>query len=103
MRAAEPPRDAQVGLAALRRRVDRLNVQLVRIVQQRAQLALRIGACKQLHNLSAADPRREREMLERVLAAAGPGLEREQLARIFRALFRESRALVVNARKQSQR
>lgn len=100
-RANSASADAQI--ASLRRRIDALNAQLARGIQKRAQLALRIGAWKQLHNLPAADPRREREMLERVLAAAGPGLEREQLARIFRTLFRESRALVVKARKASKR
>ena len=94
---------ADARIAALRRRIDALNAQLARSIQERAQLALRIGAWKQLHGLPAADPRREREMLERVLASAGPGLERDQLARVFRTLFRESRALVVKARKTSTR
>lgn len=94
---------ADARIASLRRRIDALNAQLARGIQKRAQLALRIGAWKQRNNLPAADPRREREMLERVLSSAGPGLEREQLARIFRTLFRESRALVVKARKASKR
>jgi chorismate mutase len=94
---------ADARIAALRQRIDALNAQLARGIQKRAQLALRIGAWKQRNNLPAADPRREREMLERVLSSAGPGLEREQLARIFRTLFRESRALVVKARKASTR
>ncbi|MBL8804725.1 MAG: chorismate mutase [Planctomycetes bacterium] len=64
-----------------------INAQLARSVRKRAGIALRIGAWKQLHNLPAADTRRERE----------------QLARIFRTLFRESRALVVKARKAAKR
>lgn len=86
----------------MRRRMDRLNAELARRIQERARLTLRIGAWKARHGLPAADARREREMLERVLAGAGPGLEPAQLQRLFRALFRESRALVQRAGRRAQ-
>lgn len=90
-------------VARLRGRMDRVNARLVALLQERARLALAIGRAKERHQLAAADPSREREMLERVLAGAPRGLRKPELARVLRAVFAASRRLVVADRGRSQR
>lgn len=81
-------------LAHARRKMDRVNARLLRVLSDRARLATEIGALKRRLELPAADPRREREMLEALLRGAPSDFSRAALARILRSVFRESRALV---------
>lgn len=83
--------------------MDRLNAQLAVLLQQRASLALTIARAKAELGLAAADPRREREMLARVLREAPAGFPRRELASIYRAIFAASRKLVVSDRARSRR
>jgi chorismate mutase len=91
------PQRARALPAALqraRRRMDKANTRLVAALQARARLAREIGGLKRELGLRGADPRREREMLARLLQDAPPGFERKALARILREVFSHSRALV---------
>ena len=47
-------------LASVRRRIDRLDAQLLRFVNQRARLALEIGRIKQRRKWPVFDPQRKR-------------------------------------------
>jgi chorismate mutase len=91
-RAASPPTPRE--LAHARRRMDRVNARLLHVLAARARVAAEIGDLKRRLKLPAADPRREREMLEALLRGAPSGFSRTALARILRTVFRESRALV---------
>ncbi len=88
------PRD----VARLRSRMDRLNAKLASDLQARARLALQIARAKSRHGFEPADPKREQEMMRRVLDAAPKGFERCDLARIFKTIFVASRELVVRDR-----
>ena len=89
-RSNEPP-DA---LQRARRRMDRANERLVMALQARARLAREIGELKRNLGVRGADPRREREMLARLLSDAPAGFDRTALARILRTVFASSRAIV---------
>lgn len=78
----------------LRAQVDRLNVRLVALLQQRARLAGRLAQAKARHALPAADPARERTMLRAMLDGAPPGFARAELSGVLRHLLRASRRLV---------
>lgn len=85
--------------------MDRANERLVAALQARAQLARKIGQLKRNLGLRGADPRREREMLARLLRDAPAGFERRALASILREVFSHSRALVereTNPRRASR-
>ncbi len=98
-RKSEPP-DA---LQRARRRMDRANERLVVALQARARLAREIGKLKRNLGLRGADPRREREMLARLLRDAPAGFERRALASILREVFAHSRALVERELKPARK
>ena len=89
--------DTSAELARRRARMDRLNVRLRDLLQQRALLAVAIARWKKARGLPVADPARERVMLAAMLAAPGPGFEPPALRRLLRAILRESRSAALTA------
>ena len=75
----------------LRREVDRLDGELLALLQRRAQLARRIGALKGA--AAAYRPERESEILRRVAAQAGDPLPAEFVTRVFREIISACRGL----------
>jgi chorismate mutase len=101
---ARPDNRTQGDLARQRARMDRLNLRLRDLLQQRARLAIDIACWKAARGLPVADPARERAMLAAMLESPGPGFERPALQRLLRAILRESRAAaVVEARRRVAR
>jgi len=81
-------------LRRLRRRINALDRRLVRLLNERAELAREIGRAKVAVGRSAIrDPEREREILLRVsMANDGPTPQADLLA-IFKRLFAVARGL----------
>src|SRR3954454_20962823 len=81
-------------LRRLRRRIDALDRRIVRLLNERAELAREVGAAKTRAGQRAVrDPEREREVLLRVsMANAGPVPQADLLA-IYRRLFAVARGL----------
>jgi len=75
----------------LRREIDRLDGELLALLQRRAQLARRIGAIK--GGTPAYRPERESEILRRVAAQAGDPLPAESVTRVFREIISVCRGL----------
>jgi len=75
----------------LRRDIDRLDSELLALLQRRAQLARRIGALKGA--AAAYRPERESEILRRVAAQAGDPLPAEFVTRVFREIISACRGL----------
>ncbi|MFL6282128.1 MAG: chorismate mutase [Pyrinomonadaceae bacterium] len=74
-----------------REEIDRIDGELLRLLNRRALLALEIGEMKTRAGLPLKDEGREREVLSRSsVANAGP-LADGSVARIFRRIIRESR------------
>lgn len=77
-------------LAELRSQVDRLNLELLALLQERGEVVLSIAEAKEELGREAFDPRREEEMLRTLVRQSegpfGPG----ELRGIFRAIFRAS-------------
>jgi|KBSSwiStaDraftv2_1062776.scaffolds.fasta_scaffold710927_2 chorismate mutase len=90
------PRDE---LLRLRAEMDAVNARLAAVLHDRARLCRRIAAHKRAHGLPLADPARERQMLEALLAGAlqpgtAGGFAPRELEGILRAVFAASRRLV---------
>ncbi len=80
-------------LQQLRKRIDRVDRRLLRLLNQRASLALRVGRLKKRHGRSLFDPRRERVIL-RQLTSANPGpLPAQAVRAIYREILRQVRRL----------
>jgi len=98
-RATETPE-----LRRLRRRIDALDRRIVRLLNQRAELAREVGREKVAAGRRAIrDAEREREVLLRVsMANDGPTPQADLLA-IFRRLFSIARTLERRDRQRRQR
>lgn len=80
-------------LADLRGEIDRIDKELVNLLNRRAQVSLQIGQVKQQQGLEVWSAAREEEVVARVLAESPGPLPPETLRLIFRELMSGSRAL----------
>jgi chorismate mutase/prephenate dehydratase len=78
---------------ALRAKIDRVDKELVGLMNERAQVALEIGKLKNSSGMTAYAPAREDEVLSRVLAASKGPLSDRCVRAVFRELISGSRAL----------
>ena len=81
------------NLAGLRGQIDRIDKQLVGLMNDRAELARQIGHIKQSAGEQTYDPSREETVLERVAASNQGPLSSESLKAIYRELISGSRAI----------
>jgi chorismate mutase/prephenate dehydratase len=90
-KGARPSRPPTV--AGLRNKIDRIDRQLVILINQRAKLAHRIGQIKDSSGQETYDPTREEEILARAAALNKGPLSECSLRAVFRELISGSRAL----------
>jgi chorismate mutase/prephenate dehydratase len=80
-------------LAGLRQEIDRLDQQLVELLNRRAEVVVRVGQFKQDRGLEVWSAAREDEVIAQALSASRGPLSAETLRVIFRELISGSRAL----------
>lgn len=80
------------GLAELRARIDGIDDQIVRLLEDRAGLMTGVAQAKRELQLPAYDPERERRILDRV-AAQGVSFPAESIRAIYREIMRAGLAL----------
>ncbi|HEX9780084.1 MAG TPA: chorismate mutase [bacterium] len=86
-------RTARATLAALRRRIDRVDAQILRRLNERARLALAVGAVKEADGKPVLDRRRETRVLRHAAAANRGPLAAADVRRIYREILRTIRRL----------
>lgn len=85
-------RPARGALTGLRRRIDRIDGQIVRLLAQRRATVQRVAEVKQRHDLPLFHPAREENLISvRRSEAAGAGLDPDFVEDIFRTVLRYSR------------
>jgi chorismate mutase len=77
----------------IRKEIDRLDRELLRIFNERAALALAIGEIKKEKGLPVYDPQREKLIFDRMTAANPGPLEDGAIIRLFERVIDESRSL----------
>ena len=82
--------------------IDKVDAEILRLLNLRAELAVRVGESKRLAGLSVCDRAREREVVERARRDNRGPLDGEAVARLFRAVIRESRRLQTQLAAQPQ-
>ena len=82
-----------MNLSRLRRQIDRVDLALLRLLNRRASLALRVGALKKKKSLPVFDGRRENQVLRLVVRTNQGPLPGRSLSAIFGAILRHSRSL----------
>ena len=90
---ASAPAPRPPSLATLRGQIDRLDQELVKLLNRRAEIATQIGQVKNEHGLEVWSAAREDEVIAQALAASQGPLPSETLRIIFRELMSGSRAL----------
>src|SRR5437762_12256498 len=84
-----------------RTQINALDIELLRLLNKRAQLALRVGESKTAEGLSLCDHTREREVIERMCEANAGPLDDRAIVELFRAVIHESRRIQTRALDQS--
>ena len=74
-----------------RKEIDDIDAELLRLLNMRARLALKVGALKQAAHLPFCDPERERHVLRRMQEINSGPLDERAVGKVFRRIIRESR------------
>jgi len=80
-------------MADWRKRIDEIDLQLVKLLNERAQCAVEIGHIKKTLNLPAWQPQREAEILRNVVKANAGPLDDAAIRRLFERIIDEARSL----------
>lgn len=82
-------------LENLRKEMDEIDGEIVRLLNERAKIARKIGIIKAQAGLPIVDLEREEAIFRRVCRENGGSLEDEALVRIYRKIIGESRRVQV--------
>jgi chorismate mutase len=74
-----------------RKEIDDIDDELLRLLNMRARLALKVGALKQAAALPYCDPERERNVLQRLKEMNDGPLDERAVGKLFRRIILESR------------
>ena len=91
--AARPPARAEGEIEGLRRRIDVIDEQLLRLLNSRSACAVEIGKIKRALGLPVYSPEREAWILERVRRENPGPLDEGGVRRVFERIIDESRRL----------
>ena len=80
-----------------RAEIDALDDELLRLLNERARLALLVGESKKAAGLALCDREREREVLERARSANRGPLDERAVTNLFRLIIEESRRVQARA------
>ena len=74
-----------------RKEIDDIDAELLRLLNMRARLALKVGVLKQAAELPCCDPERERTVLQRLQDINDGPLDERAVGKVFRRIIHESR------------
>ncbi|HEV7858153.1 MAG TPA: chorismate mutase [Pyrinomonadaceae bacterium] len=81
--------------------IDAIDAELLRLLNRRARLAVKVGESKRAAGLSLSDRAREREIVRRACQANAGPLDEHAVARLFRSIIRESRLVEASVMEQA--
>jgi chorismate mutase len=76
-----------------RNEIDGIDEELLRLLNMRARLALKVGTLKKAANLPICDPVREHSVLARLKTLNSGPLDEHAVGKLFRRIIRESRRI----------
>ena len=92
-REAAAAEEAKTAIDALRRRIDSIDDQLMRLLNSRSACAVEIGRVKRSLGLPVYSPEREAWILDRVMRENPGPLDAMAVRRVFERVIDESRRL----------
>jgi 3-deoxy-7-phosphoheptulonate synthase/chorismate mutase len=93
----------RADLTTLRGRIDALNLDILDLLQERAELVVEIARLKQAQGLEGHDPGREEEMLRTLTARATGAFGSFEIGEVFKAIFRTSLGVQEKTRRDALR
>ncbi len=84
-----------------RKRIDEIDQELIRLLNERSQCAVEIGHIKRRLNMPAWQPEREAEILRHVVKANPGPLDDAAIRRLFERIIDEARSLERHAMDDS--
>jgi len=85
-----------------RREIDEIDQELLRLLNMRARLAIKVGTLKKAAQLPFCDPERERQVLGRLQDLNDGPLDQDAVGKLFRRIIRESRRVECNTAETAQ-
>ena len=83
-----------------RKEIDEVDAELLRLLNMRARLAIKVGSLKRAAGLPLRDLDRERFVLSRLREANNGPLDEQAVIRLFRRIIREARRVESLAAQQ---
>jgi len=80
-------------IEVLREEIDKIDSELLKLLNARSLLALKIGEIKKIHNLPVFDPEREKNIIERLVKENSGPLDNNAIIRLFERIIDEARRL----------
>jgi chorismate mutase len=74
-----------------RKEIDEIDKEILRLLNMRARLAIKVGALKKAADIPFCDPDRERYVLGRLQDLNDGPLDQRAVGKLFRRIIRESR------------
>ena len=74
-----------------RKEIDEIDKEILRLLNMRARLAIKVGALKKAADIPFCDPDRERYVLGRLQDLNDGPLDQRAIGKLFRRIIRESR------------
>jgi chorismate mutase/prephenate dehydratase len=85
--------DSNSDIMALRLAIDAIDEKILNLINRRLLLAQKIGAIKAQSGIQIADPRREKDIVDRLRHTNKGPLEADGLQRIFAAIIAAGRSV----------
>lgn len=85
--------EAQVALDGLRKQIDRVDLDILRLYIERSEIVAQIGDIKKKMTMPIYEPRREDEVFRNVLSADRGELSEGAVRRLFERIIDEMRTL----------
>jgi len=99
---AQPSTDLNQALAASRQRIDSIDTQIIRLLNERAKVVNEVGAIKQRYHAPASAPGREARVLQFAAAQARAPLTAGAVVAIYRTILHEMSSMEASQmRKES--
>ena len=92
-----------MSLEKIRAEINDLDEELLRLLNRRAAIALKVGESKTAAGLSLCDHTREREVIERMCATNDGPLDERAIVELFRAIIHESRRIQHTFKRRRKR
>ncbi len=86
-------KDPMEEIIKLREEIDKIDSMMLKLLNERSSLALKIGEIKKIFKIPVYDPEREKQIVERLINENKGPLDKQAIVRLFERIIDEARSL----------